>query len=64
MLLIMDIGGVSSLRFPAWDFVVAAPTNLVISDQSPTAGDNWGIVEGKITVGSTPEEDTTFFGQI
>ena len=62
VLLIMDIGGEPPV--PAGDFVVAAPTNLVISDQSPTDGDNWGIVEGKMTVGSTPEEDTTFFGKI
>ena len=52
------------MRHSGHIFVGAAPTNLVISDQSPTDGDNWGIVEGKMTVGSTPEEDTTFFGKI
>lgn len=62
VLLIMDIGGEPPV--PDGDFVVAAPTNLVISDQPPTDGDNWGIVEGKMTVGSTPEEDTTFFRKI
>ena len=61
VLLIMDDEELPDL---SWDFVVAAPTNLVISDQSPAEGDNWGIVEGKMIVGSTPEEDTTFFGQI
>ena len=63
VLLIME--GSGELPDPSGNFVVAAPTNLVISDQPPEDGtDNWGIVEGKMTVGSTPEEDTTFFGQI
>lgn len=62
VLLILESGG--ELPDPSGDFVMAVPTNLVISDQPPTDGDNWGIVEGKMTVGSTPEEDTTFFGQI
>ena len=63
VLLIME--GSGELPDPSGNFVVAAPTNLVISDQPPEDGtDNWGIVKGKMTVGSTPEEDTTFFGQI
>lgn len=62
VLLIMEDGG--ELPDPSGDFVMAVPTNLVISDQPPADGDNWGIVEGKMTIGSTPEEDTTFFGQI
>lgn len=62
VLLILESGG--ELPDPSGDFVMAVPTNLVISDQPPADGDNWGIVEGKMTIGSTPEEDTTFFGQI
>lgn len=62
VLLILE--GSGEMPDPSGDFVVAAPTNLVISDRPPADGDNWGIVEGKMTIGSTPEEDTTFFGQI
>ncbi|MDO4285163.1 MAG: hypothetical protein Q4C60_07475 [Eubacteriales bacterium] len=66
VLLIADIDGESpDPPTPSGEFLAAAPTNMVISAQAPTDGTpNWGIIEGTLTIGSTPEEDTTFFGQV
>lgn len=57
ILLILDSG-----------FEVAAITNMVIGDTPPSDPDsNWGtvrIVDGILTVGEQPGEDTTFFAHI
>lgn len=38
--------------------------NCIIPNEEPTEGENWGAVEGDLTVGNEPKEDTTFFTQI
>lgn len=45
-------------------FKVARISNIVVSNEEPTEGENWGAVEGDLTVGNEPKEDTTFFAQI
>ena len=49
---------------PAEAFKVARISNIVVSNEEPTEGENWGAVEGDLTVGNEPKEDTTFFAQI
>ena len=44
-------------------FKQAAFTNFEISQSAPSTP-NWGFINGKLTVASTPDTDTTFFAKI
>ncbi len=55
---------ISSYDKPEFLFRQAQVTNMLVSKEMPSEGQNWGFIKGKLTTGEKPETDTKFYARI